>query len=178
MSAFDQSIWIGTISELHPNKGIDVALTAFAEVVKKNPQVIYVVVGDGQEKTRLTTQIAELNLTDRAFLVGFIADAKRYLKAFDVFTLTSRTEALPYAILEAGLAELPVIASAVGGIPEIINSPEVGLLVPIGENFQQTIEKLLADPEHAKTLGHNFKRRVTQEFSHQKMQTETFALYS
>lgn len=185
MSAFDQSIWIGTISELHPNKGIDVAITAFAEIATKYPQTIYVAIGDGQEKTRLIAQIASLNLTNRVFLVGFVADAKKYLKAFDIFTLTSRTEALPYAILEAGLAELPVVASAVGGIPEIINSPEVGLLVPIGTNDPQVatnaithaIENLIIDPEQAKTLGQNLKRRVTQEFSRQKMLAETFAQY-
>lgn len=183
--ALDQAIWIGTISELHHNKGIDVALTAFAEIAKKYPQTIYVVMGDGEEKNNLTSKIVELGLSDQAFLVGFVTDAKKYLKAFDIFTLTSRTEALPYVILEAGLAELPVVANAVGGIPEIINSPEVGLLVPTGEKANQTniktisdaIEKLILNPEQAKTLGQNLKHRVTQEFSHQKMHTETFVLY-
>jgi glycosyltransferase involved in cell wall biosynthesis len=176
-----QAIWIGTISELHSNKGIDVALTAFAEIAQKYPQTIYVVIGTGEEKSHLTDQIAKLGLTNRVFLTGFVADAKKYLKAFDIFTLTSRTEALPYVILEAGLAELPIIASSVGGIPEIINSEEVGLLVPTGEKAPHAIvgalEKLITNPDQAKAIGQNLKQRVISNFSQEKMHTETFALY-
>ena len=176
-----ETIWIGTISELHSNKGIDIALAAFAQIAKKYPQTIFVVIGNGEEKTHLAKQIIELGLTDRAFPIGFVTEAKKYLKAFDIFTLTSRTESLPYAILEAGLAELPVIASAVGGIPEIINSPETGILVPTGEQAPRSIanalETLITNPKQAKKLGQNLKNRVTKEFSVEKMHNETFALY-
>lgn len=182
----DHTLWIGTISELHTNKGLDIALTAFAKIASEYPQVIYVIIGDGEEKGRLTTQIANLKLSNRAFLIGPIPDAKKYLKAFDIFTLTSRTEALPYAILEAGLAELPVIASDVGGIPEIINSPETGILIPNKKNNERgtsqtvadALEKLITNPGQANTFGQNLKLRITQEFSHQKMQTETQSLYT
>src|SRR3989344_3250000 len=130
----NHSVWIGTISELHKNKGVDIALSAFAKIAKKYDQIIYVVIGEGEEREKLTRQISELGLSDRAFLVGFVPEAKRYLKAFDIFTLTSRTEALPYVILEAGLAGLPIVASAAGGIPEIINSEETGLLIAPDQN--------------------------------------------
>lgn len=175
------ALWIGTVAELHVNKGIDVAIKAFANVIKKFPQTVFVIIGEGEERVRLQDRILKLGLSDRVFLVGFVPDSKIYLKAFDIFTLTSRTEALPYVILEAGLAELPVIASNVGGIPEIINLPDAGLLVPTGKNASQAIEnameKILTNPEHAKTLGQNLKRRITLEFSDQKMCTETFALF-
>ncbi len=177
----NHSVWIGTISELHKNKGIDVALNAFAEIAKKYDQVIFVVIGEGEERARLTDQIQKLGLADRAFLVGFIPDAKRYLKAFDIFTLTSRTEALPYVVLEAGLAGLPVIASAVGGIPEIINSTDVSCLVTTGKQAEHAIktaiEKLITKPEMQQQLGQNLQKRVRAEFSQQKMLTETFVLY-
>jgi glycosyltransferase involved in cell wall biosynthesis len=176
-----QDVWIGTISELHPNKGVDIALTAFAKIAKKFPHVIYVVIGDGQERSNLASQIVKLGLINRAFLVGHIPDAKKYLKAFDIFTLTSRTEALPYVILEAGLAELPIVASHVGGIPEIINSPDVGLLVSTGEKAPEAIadalESLITKPEQAKILSQNLKQRIIQNFSDQKMCDETFAFY-
>lgn len=180
-----QPIWIGTTSELHTNKGLDIALTAFAKVVKKYPQTLFVAIGDGQEKINLTNQITKLGLTNSAFLIGFIPDAKKYLKAFDIFTLTSRTEALPYSILEAGLAQLPVIASAIGGIPEIINLPDVGLLVPTGKKaspkitdaLANALENLITNPEYAKSLGQNLRQRVFQEFSPQKMHDQTFASY-
>lgn len=177
----DQTVWIGTISELHSNKGVDVALAAFAEIAKKYPRIIYVAVGDGEEKSNLKNEIERLGLNNRFFLIGFIADAKKYLKAFDIFTLTSRTEAFPYAILEAGLAELPIVASDVGGIPEILNLPDVGLLVPTGEEsspvIADTIGKLINNPDHAKTLGQNLRQRIISDFSQEKMRTETFTLY-
>ena len=175
------ALWIGTISELHKNKGIDIAINAMSEITKKYPQIVYIVIGDGEEKTNLYTQIASCGLTNQVFLLGFITDAKKYLKALDIFTLTSRTEALPYAILEAGLAEVPVIASAVGGIPEIINLPDVGLLITPGEKasheIAQAIEELATNIEHAKTLGKNLKHKVLTEFSQEKMHSETFKLY-
>lgn len=179
--ASNQTFWIGTISELHANKGIDVALAAFAEITKIYPQAIFVIVGGGEEKARLASQIDLLGLTNKAFPIGFVSDAKKYLKAFDLFTLTSRTEAFPYAILEAGLAELPVVVSDVGGIPEIINLPDVGRLVPTDKTapraIANAIEELINNGGQAKTIGQNLKRRVVQEFSMQKMCAETFALY-
>jgi glycosyltransferase involved in cell wall biosynthesis len=179
--ALEQSTWIGTISELHSNKGIDVAITAFAKIAKKYPQTIFIIIGDGEEKTNLENQIAKLGLTSQVFLINFVTDAKKYLKAFDIFTLTSRTEALPYVILEAGLAELPVVASNVGGIPEIINSPETGLLVPTGEKAPEAIrnalEKLITNKDFAKILGQNLRKRVREQFSQQKMLSETFSVY-
>ncbi|HAO64968.1 TPA: hypothetical protein DCQ44_03240 [Candidatus Taylorbacteria bacterium] len=177
----EHSAWIGTISELHTNKGLDIGLRAFALVLKKHPDTFFIIIGEGEERTRLSAQISELGISDRAILVGSIEDAKRYLKAFDIFSLTSRTEALPYVILEAGLAELPVVASAVGGIPEIINLPDLGLLVPFNEKVEQSFaaafDELLSNKEYAKTLGINLKHRVMTEFSKQKMHTETFAQY-
>ncbi len=173
--------WIGTISELHSNKGLDIAISTFSKIAPKYPQTIFVIIGDGQEKTNLTAQITELGLTDRVFLLGFVAEAKKYLKAFDIFTLTSRTEALPYVILEAGLAGLPIVASKVGGIPEIINSENVGSLVPTGTNapgsIAEALQKLLDRPNQAKQLGSNLKKRILENFSAEKMHSETFELY-
>ena len=180
-----QSTWIGTISELHYNKGVDVALTAFADVIKKYPKTALMIIGEGEERARLAEEIIKSNLSDHVFLVGFITDAKKYLKAFDIFTLTSRTEALPYALLEAGLAGLPIVASDVGGIPEIISSEEVGNLIPVGQNnsaeinniLAKALENLIKNPEQAKILGQNLKHLVTTDFSAEKMCTETFYLY-
>lgn len=186
--------WIGTISELHKNKGLDIAIDAFASVSKTHTDTAFVIIGAGEEKENLNKQINELGLTDRVFLAGFITDAKNYLKAFDIFTLTSRTEALPYAISEAGLANLPVIASAVGGIPEIIPSSEYGILIPTqkisgktagkekteketSQKIAEAIETLLNQPEQAKNLGQNLNNRITSNFSVTKMHQETFDLY-
>ena len=177
----EEKLWIGTISELHTNKGIDIALDAIAELAKRYKNIVYIAIGGGEEQMHLNEQIKKLGIYDQAFLVGQIPDAKKYLKAFDIFTLTSRTEALPYAIMEAGLAQLPVVASNVGGIPEIINTPENGVLVATGEKavheITNAIEKLIVQPEERRKLGHNLERHIHAQFSKDKMLAATFALY-
>jgi glycosyltransferase involved in cell wall biosynthesis len=157
-----EKIWIGTISELHKNKGLDYLLRAFAILKSKYANVALVIVGGGEEEENLKSLTDELGLKDKVAFVGFKADARKYLKAFDIFTLSSRTEAFPYAPLEAGIASLPVVASWVGGIPEIITNNESGLLV---------------DPENTEKLGESLNTQILKEFSIKKMIEETVALY-
>jgi glycosyltransferase involved in cell wall biosynthesis len=174
-------LWIGTMSELHFRKGIDFVINSFAELAKKYPNIIFVVMGSGEEQMSLATQIKKLGLFEKIFLVGQTAEAKKYLKAFDIFTLTSRTEALPYALLEAGLAQLPVIATSVGGVPEVINSSETGILVSISKNtlneVTTALERLIKNKEEQILLGQNLEHRIKTRFSKGQMLEETFALY-
>jgi len=117
---------VGTIAELHKNKGLDILIHAFREVAGAH----LVIIGEGEERKKLEHLIQELGMQDRIHLLGFIENAQRLLKAFDVFVLPSRKEGLPYVILEAGSAGVPVVASIVGGIPEIIDDQLSGILVP------------------------------------------------
>ena len=123
--------------------------------------------------------IEKESLQDVVFLVGYKKNASSLLKAFDVFTLTSRTEAFPYVPLEAGLAELPVIASRVGGIPEIV-SKDCGILVKRGNinEIAQAITHLLNNKEKRKSLGLNLKKHVQQNFSTQEMVKNTLKYYN
>ncbi|MEX2010499.1 MAG: glycosyltransferase family 4 protein, partial [Parcubacteria group bacterium] len=102
------------------------------------------------------------------------------LKGFDIFVLPSRSEAMPYAPLEAGLAGVAVIATKVGGIPEIIKSEVNGLLVsPEDPIMLSSVLLLLAsDKEMRKELGKNLKKTVEEEFSMDMMVEKTFYLYS
>jgi glycosyltransferase involved in cell wall biosynthesis len=121
--------WAVCIAELHPIKRHDVLITAFAERLKTDPNQILVLIGDGKQRSILETQITNLALTDQVFLLGNIIEAARFLKAFDVFALVSKSESYGYVLHEAGLAGVPVIATSVGGIPDIISSPAEGLLI-------------------------------------------------
>ena len=106
-------------------------------------------------------------------------DARNYLGAFDIFTLTSRTEAMPYSLLEAGAAGLPIIASEVGGIPEVIPDPKFGILTP-PENVKEVEKSLLymlKKPAYRKIAGTNLKKRTSENFSIKKMVEETIVLY-
>jgi glycosyltransferase involved in cell wall biosynthesis len=184
-NSLQTKFWIGTISELHPNKGLDILLEAFANVLRKTLgsslgwSLILVIIGEGEERMRLQKFIHDKRLEDRIFLLGQVPDARNYLKAFDIFTLTSRTEALPYAILEAGAAGLPIVASEVGGIPEIIPGPEYGILTP-PENIKE-IEKsllyMLKKPDYRKLTINNLKKKISNNFSLKKMVIRTIELY-
>src|SRR6185437_7035984 len=86
-------------------------------------------IGDGEEKESLGSLIKEQGLEKNLFLAGYLEHASEYLKAFSAFVLPSIKEGLPYTILEAGQAGLPVIATPVGGIPEIVEDMRSGILV-------------------------------------------------
>jgi len=119
---------VGQIAELHPIKSIRTLITSAQALVSKYPNLVFLIIGDGEEKESLARLILELNLQDKVFLTGYIDNAAQYIKAFDIFTLTSKSEALALVLLEAGLAEVSVIASRVGGIPEIIEDKHTGQL--------------------------------------------------
>ena len=112
-------------------------------------------------------------------IISNIPDASKYLKNFDIFVLPSLKEGLPYAILEAGLAGLPVIASNVSGIPEIIENGKEGLLVAPAnpEELANAIKKLIADKTLRENLAKNLHEKIQREFSLEKMLKETISQY-
>lgn len=173
------SLWIGTIAELHPVKGLDKLVKAFEHVAPDFPDSELVIIGEGDERSRLERLITSLGLSGRAHLAGHVSRAAELLPAFDIFVLPSRSEGLGYVLLEAGAASLPVVATDVGGIPEIIEDHATGLLVPYGD-IPALIGALLSlarDAELRRTLGSALHDKVAREFSLARMRDETFALY-
>ncbi|MBU1292603.1 glycosyltransferase [Patescibacteria group bacterium] len=174
---FPQALWVGTIAELHPTKGLDVLIKSFSAAPR---EAVLVLIGDGQEWNHLQKLIQIGDASDRIVLAGFVKDAAQYLPAFDVFVLPSRSEALGYALLEAGAASLPSIGSRVGGIPEVLKDKESGILVPPGETapLEDALTLLCENEILRETLGKALHERVTRVFTKDKMLRETFALYS
>lgn len=170
---------IGTIAELHPNKGLTYAIEAIAKLLEKHPDIYYVIWGDGEEKDPLNALVKARGLHGRVLLHGFMKDASHYLKAFDCFVLPSTKEGLPYVILEAGLAELPVIATSVGGIPEVILDQKTGLLVPAknADALADALDKLITSPTLRTSLGNTLHEKVLHDFSLDNMTTNTLKLY-
>lgn len=123
---------IGTIGELTKNKGIEYGIQAIAVLNKKTQQKshFYILVGDGEEKTKLENTAKNLGVADQIFFIGFIPDAWKYLHAFDCFLLPSLKEGLPYVALEAIRATCPIVATSVGGIPDVVRTYPKGTLVP------------------------------------------------
>ncbi len=133
--------WVITIAELHKNKGLRFGIEAFSKM--KNPP-IWIVIGEGEERDSLQMQIGELELNDKIFLIGYLENASSVLRAGDIFLLPSIKEGLPYVLLEAEQAGLPIIASAVGGIPEYFDhSPNIIIPARDVASLSETIDKMI-----------------------------------
>ncbi len=173
------SLWIGTIAELHPVKGLDVLINAFEHLLPDYPDTELVIIGEGQERGKLERQIQLEGLYDRVHLTGHISEAAQFLNAFDIFVLPSHSEGLAYVLLEAGLASRAVVASNVGGIPEIIEQGATGLLIPHGDRSALTgaLDALARDEILREQLSTSLHEKVVQNFSLNQMIEQTFALY-
>lgn len=171
--------WIGMLGELHPTKRVEDAIRAFTQILTDFPNAALVVMGDGTERQKLEALIKELGLVERVVLAGFVPDAPMHLSAFDLFVHASQSEALGYAVLEAGCASLPTVATRVGGIPEIVADGVSGLLVPprSPEKLAEALRTLLAEPARAAALGSALHQKVLADFSKQKMLAATLVEY-
>lgn len=176
---FPDALWIGTIAELHPTKGLDTLIAAFSRLVRSHPSAVLVIMGDGQEWMHLQKLVQVHDLPGRVALPGFVADAASCLAALDIFALPSRSEALGYALLEAGQAALPAVASRVGGIPEIVEDGTTGRLVPPDDTraLEEALTEIALDARARAHLGAALKERVEEEFSKEAMVRETLRLY-
>ncbi|MBI2097722.1 MAG: glycosyltransferase [Candidatus Vogelbacteria bacterium] len=177
-----QGLWIGTISELHKNKGLTYLFQALKRLNLdcQGLTLTVIVIGEGEERKNLEKQIRKLGLENTVFLVGQKNDAASLLTAFDIFTLTSITEALPYVLLEAGLAGLPVVTTAVGGVPEIVTSMESGILIKPRQpaEIAKALQFLIARPDKRAKFGSRLRQKVRREFSTARMVKQTLAVYS
>lgn len=175
---------IGTIAELHKNKGLSFAISAVADIKNRkadqNKPVIYGLVSDGEERKNLEELINKNNLSESVFLAGQVENAKTFLSAFDLFILPSIKEGLPYALLEAGSAGLPVIATNVGGAKEVITDMETGILIRPGEvkEIDYALRFFIQNPEKISEFGGKLRKQISDEFSLEKMVDKTIEVYA
>mgnify|MGYP001602892046 CR=1 FL=1 len=166
-----------SIGELTRNKAHEVLIAALAQV--RFP-FFCIIIGEGEERPNLERSIAAHNLADRVLLAGFVPNAAELLPAADIFVLPSRKEGLPFTLLEAGIAALPVITTNTGGIPEIIFADQsMGILIPTddAESLATNLEKLLKDPVLREQLGKTLREHVLKDFSEQAMLRRTETAY-
>jgi glycosyltransferase involved in cell wall biosynthesis len=174
------SILIGAVGELHKNKGYEYLVQAFAQLKKEIRQSLFLLIlGEGEERQSLENLARELGCKDDIAFLGFVKDAPTYLKAFDAFALTSIKEGLPYVVIEAGYARLPVVATNVGGVKEIIEDMKSGVLVQTRkpDDIAQGLKLILTESERAETFATNLRTKVVSEFSLEKMVEKTLAVY-
>jgi len=133
LGAGADEIVIGTVANLRATKGYPDLLVAARRVVDRVPAARFVAAGRGPLETELREQQARLGLGDRFAFLGFRPDAVRVMSAFDVFCLPSHHEGLPVALMEALALGLPVVATRVGGVAELVTDGVDAVLVPAGE---------------------------------------------
>ncbi|MDP2945908.1 MAG: glycosyltransferase, partial [bacterium] len=160
------SILIGTIANLYRNKGLDFLILAAARIKKSQPNWRFVIIGEGPERSKIENLIKKSNIENNMFLTGFISDASECLKAFDLFVLPSVKEGQPWTILEAMAAEIPIVATNIAGIPEMIENEKSGLLVEPAdpEALFLAIEKMLVHPSSAHAMVQNALLVVKEKF--------------
>ncbi len=166
---------VGSIARLTPVKRLDVLLRAISAL----PDVQLLIVGDGPEGPNLIQLGQKLGLTARLHFAGQQSDIALWLAAMDVCVLSSDWEGMPNAALEAMAAGLPVVATAVGGAPEVVLDKETGFLVPPRnpKALAGAIETLLRDPALRHKMGRAGYERVQQHFTLRQMVERTQELY-
>jgi glycosyltransferase involved in cell wall biosynthesis len=168
------ALWVGTIAELHRNKGLDIGVEGWKQV---QLAAEWVIMGGGEEEKDLKTRAKEV---PGIHFLGFVPDAAKYLKAFDLFLLPSRTEALAYVLLEAGTASLPVLTSGVGGTREAVGPeyPTTGFFkTEHPENLSEALGALTRDRQNLQKIGQDLALYVREHFSLEEMLTKTLAFY-
>src|SRR5262245_14539104 len=152
---------------LSPEKGFSVLVEAARRVVASSPDAGFVLFGDGALREALGRQIAAAGLAGAFVLAGFRGDLDRLLPAADLLVLPSYTEGLPNVVLEAFAAGVPVVATAVGGTPEVVEDGHSGFLVPPGDapRLAQRVAELLANEARRRAMGQCGRWRVLQEFT-------------
>ncbi len=164
------------VGRLAPQKNPLLLLEAFAKV----PRGKLLIVGDGQLHSHVAKAIGKLGLGERVVLVGFQANVPDILAASDVVALSSRWEGLPYVVIEAMMAGLPVVSTAVGGVPELVEDGKTGFLVPSGDadKLASALTTLLEDERLRQRMGAAARERALREFTLDQMLSRTETIYS
>jgi glycosyltransferase involved in cell wall biosynthesis len=159
-------IIIGSTTRLVPEKGIDTLLFAFSLLIKRNNDVCLVIAGNGFLKHELEKLALSLGISDHVFFLGQIDNIDSFLSCLDIFVLASRSEGFPLALQEAMWRELPIVATNVGGIPELMDKNK-DLLVSSDQPalLAEKITFLLDNMVLWKTVGGNNKRSIKEKFN-------------
>lgn len=171
---------IGTVARLEPTKGIKYLLEAAYLVDKEYGTVYFLIVGDGPDLDSLRQQARMLGVEERVIFCGYSHDIPSLLPVFDIAVIPSLREGLSIFCLEALASGRPVVASAVGGLPEIIRHGKTGLLVPPGnpEALAEGLILLLNNRETAASLASQGKEMVVQSFTISRMIEMTKEIYT
>lgn len=170
---------LGVVAQLIPRKGHRFLIEALPALTQEFPDLRVVFFGQGPEEVALRAQMVAARLEDRVVFAGFRNDLREILPSLELVVHPALMEGLGVSLLQAACAGVPIVASAVGGIPEAVRDGFNGLLVPPGDAaaLAGAIKQLLADPDLAAHLGQNGRGLVRKEFSVERMVDRNLAVY-
>ena len=164
---------IGTVANFYPAKGLEY-LIGSANYFSESDDIAFFIIGDGELRPELEKMIRENGLEKKVFLLGQVPDAHRFLPAFDIFVLPSVKEGFPWVLIEAMAAKLPVVATNVGAVPEIIDDHKNGLLIEPRNSAElaDKIKEILDNDYLRNELGIQAHQKVLFNFELDKMVKE------
>jgi len=170
---------VGVVAGLKPVKNHALLLDAAADLAPRFADLVLVFAGDGPLRAELEGRARRLGLQERIRLLGFRSDLGEVYAGFDVVALPSRSEGMPLTVIEAMAAARPVVASAVGGVPEVVVDGETGIVFPAGdrEALGRALAGLLADPARRHALGEAGRRRYEERFTLERMAEAYASVY-
>lgn len=170
---------VGMIANFYPEKGHKCFLMASKIILEKHPPAKFLIVGEGLLRREVENEASHLGLDGRVIFTGLREDVPELLEALDVVVIPSLAEGLPNVLLEAMAASRPIVASEVGGVKEVIQDGETGILVPPSDYqaLAKGIIKLLENPEKARTMVNRAHKLVEERFSLPRMVKEYERLY-
>ena len=171
---------VGTVAHLSPEKGLQYLVEAASLIPDVRKRLRFVIVGDGTCLQPLTELVRDRGLQEVFKFAGFHSETSKFMESFDIFALPSLSEGLSSAILEAMATSLPIVATAVGGIPELVKHGDNGLLVaPMDPVALATAIQLLADDRaESRRMGERGRKRVEEQFTLERKIRETEQLCS
>jgi len=174
-----ESLVIGHVARLAPVKNQPLLLEAFARVRATRPDARLVIVGDGPERELLSNRIAALGLTDSVHMIGEHRDVPGLLRSFDIFVLPSKAEGTSMSVLEAMAAGVPVVATAVGGTPALLDGGRCGDLVAANDvgGLADALVRLLGDTRRRHDLAASARQRVIDHYDEQAVADRYESLY-
>jgi len=175
----NDSFVIATVARLDPVKDLGTLVDAFAIVRRQAASARLVIIGDGPERDRVTERVGRRDVAGSVHLTGYRSDVRALLPAADVYVSSSLTEGISLTILEAMASGVPIVATAVGGTPEILSDRTTGVLVPTRDpdRLASAVLGLAADPARRASLAAAGRCRVETAFTIERMVDEYAQAY-
>jgi glycosyltransferase involved in cell wall biosynthesis len=174
-----EALVVGTIGALTREKGHQYLLRAALKVIRIYPKAIFLLVGDGTERPNLEKTASSLGIKNSVIFAGMRKDVPEILSILNVFVLPSLNEGLPMALLEAHAARIPVVATRVGAIPDVLEDGVTGILIPPKDPqaIAEAIIMILSDKQLASGIAQKGFERVRDNFSSEKMANKYLSIY-